>query len=43
MFMYYYTVCYFTCIFYAVIRQSSMLFIDNKGSVFYIKMAVIAS
>ena len=30
----YYTVCYFTCIFYAVIRQVSMLFIDNKDSVF---------
>ena len=26
----YYTVCYLTCIFYAVIRQISMLFIDNK-------------
>ena len=33
-FMYYYTVCYFTCIFYAVVRQISMLFIDNKDSVF---------
>ena len=32
--MYYYTVRYFTCIFYAVIRHSSMLFIDNKDSVF---------
>ena len=32
--MYYYTVCYFTCIFYAVVRQISMLFIDNKDSVF---------
>ena len=30
MFMYYYPVCYFTCIFYAVERQISMLFIDNK-------------
>ena len=26
--------CYFTGIFYAVIRQISMLFIDNKDSVF---------
>ena len=26
--------CYFTCIFYAVIRQISMLFMDNKDSVF---------
>ena len=33
MFMYYYTVRYFTCIFYAVVRQISMLFIDNKYSV----------
>ena len=29
MFMYY-TVCYFTGIFYAVVRQISMLFIDNQ-------------
>ena len=33
MFMYY-TVCYFPCIFYAVIRQISMLFINNKDCVF---------
>ena len=33
MFMYY-TVCYFTGIFYAVVRQISMLFIDNNISVF---------
>ena len=33
MFMHY-TVCYFTDIFYAVVKQISMLFIDNKGSVF---------
>ena len=26
--------CYFTCISYAVVRQISMLFIDNKDSVF---------
>ena len=26
--------CYFTFIFYAVVRQISMLFIDNKDSVF---------
>ena len=32
----YYTVCYFTCIFYAIVRQISMLFIDNKDSVFWI-------
>ena len=35
MFMYY-TVCYFTGIFYAVVRQISMLFIDNRDSVFCI-------
>ena len=34
--MYYYTVCYFTCSFYEVVRQISMLFIDNKDSVFCI-------
>ena len=33
MFMYY-TMCYFTDIFYAVVRQISMLFIDTKDSVF---------
>ena len=33
MFMYY-TVCCFTGIFYAAVRQISMLFIDNKDSVF---------
>ena len=32
----YYTVCYLTGIFYAVVRQISMLFIDNKISVFFI-------
>ena len=31
-----YTVCYLTGIFYAVARQISMLFIDNKISVFCI-------
>ena len=36
MFMYYYTVCYFTGIFYAVVRQISMLFIDNKDFAFCI-------
>ena len=30
----YYTVCYFTGIIYAVVRHISMLFIDNKDSVF---------
>ena len=35
-FMYYYIVCYFTRIFYAVVRQISLLFIDNKDSVFCI-------
>ena len=34
--MYYYTVCYFTGIFYAVVRQISMLFIDNKDFAFCI-------
>ena len=38
MFMYY-TVCYFTGIFYAVVRQIYMLFIDNKDSVFCIHSA----
>ena len=28
-FMYYYTVCYLTCIFYAAVRQISVLFIDR--------------
>ena len=32
----YYTVCYFTGIFYAVVRQIYTLFIDNKDSVFCI-------
>ena len=32
----YYTVCYLTGVFYAVVRQISMLFIDNKISVFCI-------
>ena len=32
----YYTVCYLTGISYAVVRQISMLFIDNKISVFCI-------
>ena len=34
MFMYY-TVCYFTGIFYAVVRQICVLFIDNKDSVLF--------
>ena len=34
----YYTVYYFTGIFYAVVRHISMLFIDNKDSVFCIQM-----
>ena len=33
-FMDYYTVCYFTGIFYGVVRQISMLFIDNNDFVF---------
>ena len=32
----YYTMCYLTGIFYAVVKQISMLFIDNKISVFYL-------
>ena len=32
----YYTVCYVTGIFYAVVREISLLFIDNKASVFCI-------
>ena len=31
-----YSVCYFTGILYAVVRQISKLFIDNKDSVFII-------
>ena len=43
MFMYY-TVCYCTGIFYAVVRQISMLVIDNKDSVFTIaKLAILKS
>ena len=38
MFMYY-TVCYFTGIFYAVVRQISILFIDNKDSLLCTLMA----
>ena len=33
----YYTVCYFTFISHAVVRQISMLFIDNKDSVLCIR------
>ena len=36
MFVYYYTVCYFTSIFYAVVRHISVLFVDNKDSAFCI-------
>ena len=36
----YYTVCYLTGIFYAVVRQISMLFIDNKKIVFRILYSV---
>ena len=32
--------CYFTCIFYAVVGQISMLFIDNKDSVFCVCVCV---
>ena len=35
----YYTVCYFTCIFYAVVRQISMLFIDKKKDSVFCRMA----
>ena len=31
----YYTVSYFTGIFYAVVRHITMLFIDNKDSVLF--------
>ena len=34
----YYTVCYFTGMFYAVVRQNFMLLIDNTDSVFCIIM-----
>ena len=37
-----YTVCYLTGIFYAVVRQISMLFIDNKISVFCILNVYVA-
>ena len=36
MFVYYYTVCYFTSISYAVVRHISVLFVDNKDSAFCI-------
>ena len=36
MFVYYYTVCYFTGIFNAVVREISVLFMDSKDSVFCI-------
>ena len=39
MFMYY-TVCYFTGIFYAFVRQISMLFTDNKDFVFFMAACV---
>ena len=39
----YYTVCYLTGIFYAVVRQISMLFIDNNISVFCSKQTVVWS
>ena len=32
------TVCYFTGIFYAIVRQISMLFINNKDSVFVFRI-----
>ena len=34
-----YTVCYFIGIFYAVVRQISVLFIDSNDSVFCIRRA----
>ena len=37
------TLCYFTGIFYAVVRQISMLFIDNKDSVFCILYQIALS
>ena len=39
MFVYHYTVCYLTCIFYTVVRQISMLFIDNKDSILYVRVS----
>ena len=36
LFMYYYTVCYFTGIFYAVVRQISMLFVDSRVNILLI-------
>ena len=36
----YYTVCYLAGIFYAVVRQISVLFIDNKISVFWCVFSV---
>ena len=42
MFMYY-TVCYFTGIFYAVVRHISMSLIDNKDSVFCNERMAVAS
>ena len=40
MFMYY-TVCYFSVIFYSVVIKISMLFIDNKDSIFCILYSVL--
>ena len=37
------TLCYFTGIFYAAVRQISMLFIDNKDSVFCILYSVMCN
>ena len=37
----YYTVCYFTGLFYAVVRQISMLFVDNKDSVCWRKKCAL--
>ena len=37
----YYTMCYFTGLFYAVVRQISMLFVDNKDSVCWQKKCAL--
>ena len=42
MFMYY-AVSYFTGIFYAVVRQISMLFIDSKDSVLFCSVHLVGS
>ena len=41
--VFYVHVCYFTCIFYAVVRQISILFINSKDSVFCKSVKTLAT